>query len=365
MGELGKELKYIHHPIHFMHIIINKILNKINSNSLGRVTGFIIGNTASIFSPASFYPIPIRKTGQVIYGGVIVNDYGIAKKIAATVNGKVDYIFVDAESKIKKNVHNNNTTNNIELAIRKVVSKSKIVTFKGNDLAVEAVDLTLSQLINNMYGSNVAIIGCGNIGSKIALKLVERGANIKVYRRDKGNLKKIIDGLNSIKSDTSPTSIKIANNIAEACKNANVIIATANAKNIIGKNDLKFANKTKPLILLDVGKGCFSDDIVNNDGYTVYRTDISMVQKHNFSALLETRLHYDKSMGRKVVTDKKVGRITLVSLGLLGRFEEIIVDDINKPTQIIGVSDGKGSLIKNIEKYRKILEKVRTTFKLS
>jgi len=344
---------------------IKKILHRINSESVNRITGFVIGNTANVFKPSSFYPIPIRITDRIIYGGVIVNSYDIAKKIAAMVDGQVDYIFIDAESKIKKNIRDNDQDNNIETATRKIISKSTIITYKGNDLAAETVDFMLSQLIHSVYGSNVAIIGCGNLGSKIALKLVERGAHVKVYRRDSKNLKKIVAGLNQIKSKYTPATIKLSNNITGACRNADAIIATATSQNLVDKKHLAHFKGGKSPVLIDVGKGCFSKNLSNSNNHNIYRADISIVQKKYFSALIETRLHYSKSIGRRTLTDKKIGDIHLASLGLLGRNGEVIVDDINKPSQIIGIADGKGSLIKNTDKYRKILDKVSSLLNLN
>jgi len=121
-------------------------------------------------------------------------------------------------------------------------------------------------------------------------------------------------------------------------------------------------SRTRPPILIDAGKGCFSEDVVKSDAYTIYRADVSVAQRHIFSALLETKLHYGRSTGRRVLTD---GNISLVSLGLLGKRGEIIVDDIDAPRRIIGVADGKGKLMKNTGNGKRMLEKVRRLFNLS
>jgi len=84
-----------------------------------------------------------------------------------------------------------------------------------------------------------------------------------------------------------------------------------------------------------------------------------MVQKHNFDALLETAVHYGKSLGRRTI---KGHNIRLVSLGLLGKCGEIVVDDIENPTAIIGVAGGRGSLLKDTKKYAKALKKLRTLY---
>ena len=54
----------------------------------------------------------------------------------------------------------------------------EFLTYKGNDLTVDSIDCLLSQSIadslRGMGGKKIAIIGAGNMGSKLAIKLVER-----------------------------------------------------------------------------------------------------------------------------------------------------------------------------------------------
>ena len=342
-----------------MQSAIRNILRKIHIGSKRRKTGFVIGNTSGKFKKGRFYPIPVRETDKLIYGGVIVRDVSTAGAIARIIDGKTDYVFVDAEKKIEKIYHGKNDVGNIERIIRGTIFKSKVITYKGNDLATEAVDFLLGQIMVDIGGSRVAVIGSGNLGSKIALKLVERGAHVRVYRRNREKLGKIVKGLNHIKSEHILSRIESARNIRDACRDASVIIACADSKDIIDERSLAVMNKTRPPILIDVGKGCFSDTVVKNDAYIVYRADVSIAQKHLFSALLETKSQYGKSIGRRIIENEN---ISLVSLGLLGKHGEIIVDDIDSPKRIVGVADGKGELIKNLGTLKKKVEKVRRMF---
>ncbi|TSC87199.1 MAG: hypothetical protein G01um10148_304 [Parcubacteria group bacterium Gr01-1014_8] len=342
--------------------VIENILRKIRAGSKRRATGFVIGNTSGVFKQGRLYPIPIRETGTLIYGGVIVRDVATAGAVARMIDGKTDYVFVDAEKKIETMYHGKNDVGNIERMVRGVILKSKIITYKGNDLTKDAIDFLLGQLIVDIGGTTVAVIGCGNLGAKIALKLVERGAHVRAYRRDKGKLRKIVTGLNQIKSEHTLSSIWAARSIADACKGASAVIATADSQGIIKHDHLKFMNIARPPILIDAGKGCFSDDVVRSDAYAIYRADVSIAQKHIFSALLETKLHYGRSIGRRVLEDGNVG---LVSLGLLGKKGEVIVDDIDSPRRIIGVADGRGKLMKNVGSQKKVVEKIRRMFNAS
>ncbi|HCM43591.1 MAG: hypothetical protein UY39_C0001G0020 [Candidatus Kaiserbacteria bacterium GW2011_GWC2_49_12] len=339
---------------------VESILKSIKSRAKSRATGFVIGNTSGVFGHGRFYPMPLRETHTLMYGGVIVRDVETAVKIARMVDGKVDYIVLDSEKKIEKIYYGKNDVGNMERHVRQEISRSKILTYKGNDMAVEAVDFLLGQVVGDIGARQVAIIGFGNIGSKIALKLVERGVYVRAYRRDQKKLKAIVTGLNLIKSEHTISPITQAKSIEAACKDASVVIAAADSRGIIKEKHLKGLDRSLAPILIDVGKGCFADSITKKGNYSIYRIDVSMVQKHMFAALFETNRHYNgKSLGRRTI--KNLG-LNLVSLGLLGKYGEIVVDDIYKPTIIIGVADGKGALMKRTGKYAKALKKLKSLY---
>lgn len=338
---------------------IEAILENIASHAKGRPTGFVIGNTSGIFDRGRFYPTPLREIYTLIYGGVIVRDVTTALQIARQVDGRVDYVILDSEKKIERIYYGKKDSGNIEKHVRQEISKSKIVTYKGNDMTVEAIDFLLGQIIGDLGARIIAVIGLGNIGSKIALKLVERGAYVRAYRRDQKKLKTIVTGLNLIKSEHTIASISSAKSIANACAGASVIIAAADSRGIIGEGHLKRLDRSVAPVLIDVGKGCFADSIMESKIYPVYRVDVSMVQKHAFAALLETQAYYSQSLGRRTIDEHN---INLVSLGLLGKHGEIIVDNINKPSMIIGVANGDGSLMKPTGKYTEAIKKLKTLY---
>jgi hypothetical protein len=344
-----------------MNKVIEKLLSLIKLKSRHRATGFAIGNTSGFFSRKNFYTTPLRETAELIYGGVIVKDVKTANRIAKFVDGQVEFVFVDAEKKIKNIYYGPDDVGNIERAVKGSIFKSQVLTYKGNDLAVEAVDLLLGQLIVDLAKVRIAIIGAGNLGSKIALKLVERGAHIKTSHLNLEKLKRIIRGLNEIKSEHTLASIGFAKNNEEACRGAHIIVACTNKKAVVTKQMIDLMSKDRPPILLDAGKGCFNSTVTKNSKNNIYRLDISHVQKYLFSAAIQTRQIYNRPIGRKIIDDHG---IVLVSLGLLGNYGEIIVDNIESPKQIIGIANGQGSLIEDMTEFKDKLEILKKLIKL-
>lgn len=334
-------------------------LSAIRKKAKGRATGFVIGNTSDLFNTGRYYETPMRETSELIYGGVIVRDAETAKTIAKLADGKVGYIFVDDEKKIRKIYYGRNDDGNIEKAVRNVVTTSTLISYKGNDLAVEAVDALVRGLVPTLHGNTIAIIGAGNLGSKIALKLVERGENIKAFRRNQKKLKVIVAGVNAIKSSYTKAKVASAPNITAACRGAYVVIGATNEKGVITKDMIRHARH--PVILIDAGKGCFADDITSDPAHLVYRVDISIIQKHFFYSLIQAHRHFKKTMGRRHIPELSA---TIVTAGLLAGKGEFIVDDIKHPTQVIGISAGKGVLEKNTSSVLKSIKRARQFFKI-
>ncbi len=337
---------------------IEETLQKIKKAARGRATAFVIGNTSDLFARGRYYETPVRETSELIYGGVIVRDVATSRAVARLVDGKTDYIFVDDEKKIRKIYYGTNDAGNIEKAVRGVIKKSTLLAYKGNDLTVEAVDALVCNLAGEVSGTRVAVIGMGNFGSKVALKLVERGMHVAVYRRDKTALRVISDGLNRIRSKDTISKVTPAQSIAAACRGAQIVIGVTNEKGVITKDMLR--NAAPSAMLIDAGKGCFAEDVVSDPSRLIYRVDVSIMQKYIFQGLIRTHAYMSKHLGRRYVPE--IG-VTLISAGLLGRKGEVIVDDIARPSAVIGISAGGGVLERATPKIQKQIDRVKKFIK--
>ena len=65
------------------------------------------------------------------------------------------------------------------------------------------------------------------------------------------------------------------------------------------------------------------------------------------------------TLGKKKILGEKI-----VSTGLLGSYEDIIIDNIKSPDRILGMSDGKGDFIRNLNKDQKTrINKIKSFLK--
>mgnify|MGYP000017514954 CR=1 FL=1 len=328
---------------------LNEILENLKLLSLkkNKKIGFCIGNTRKVSASGYFYT-PIRVTEKLVAGSVIVYSVKQAREIINYIDGKVDYILVDSEKKISRKFYNEDI-GNIEREVRDSTKISEVITFKGNDLTVDSIDIILEQLFakhkRGIGGKKATIIGSGNIGSKLALRLVERGVDVVITRRNSRNLKTIVKALNLIKPQETLAKISGTVDNLAASKDADIIIGLTSGKPVITTRII--SNVSKSAIFMDAGKGCFSPSAIKaakKRDLTIYRPDIKIGFEGFISSLFKTREVLEHSFGRRLILD-----MPIVS-GLVGSEGEIVVDNFQFPRVIYGIADGFGGFIDKLNK---------------
>ena len=101
-------------------------------------------------------------------------------------------------------------------------------------------------------------------------------------------------------------------------------------------------------IIIDAGKGTMQNDAIElaqRRNIKIFRTDITAA----LSGLIDKSLEMEKIMDKNF-NIKKEKNYTLVSQGLLGSKNDIIVDDVNNPKFIYGVCNGKGDFLRKLNK---------------
>ena len=302
---------------------------------------FLIGNTSKVIED-DFFSIPIRIYNQFIVIGVIVSGEKIAQKIAKSVDGRVDYIFVDSEKKINDKNSVSTSPGNIQRAVSEVVTKSILKSYKANDLTVDAADLFISEYyskdIANLGGKKIAIIGSGNIGSKLAAKLVERGADVRMYRRNKIKLNKVVEYINETKPKYTVAAAFGSISIAGACEQADIIIGLTNGKVVIHEDAILLANPNP--LLIDIGKGSISNKAIkfaHSLNIEVYRLSVESALEGMILASISTQNIFRNNTGRATHEGIKI-----VSGSILALENEFVVDNYNVPKIIYGLGNGSG-----------------------
>ena len=326
-------------------ILLNKNIKKIHKENKKKII-FTVGNTRKINNNKSYFT-PIRNFRSYIVWGVNVYSEKEAIDCVKVVDKYSDYIFVDCEKKISKADSLFGYQANLERRIKEKIKNAKVFLYKGNDITVDAADNFLSNYFKNdlrgVGGKIISILGAGNIGSKLALKLVERGAKVIITRKNNYKLKIITRALNFIKPQFTQERINGLLNNYKATKYSDVIFGCSNSKTpIITKSLVKNCKKLK--IIIDIGKGSISEEAIHyieKKSIKVYRLDVTST----LLTMIDSQINYHKFFSKKTGRKKIDGHIC-VSGGELGKKGDLVVNDIYKPKNVYGVANGKGDFSK-------------------
>ena len=272
------------------------------------------------------------------------------------LDGLVDIIAIDTERKLPKAA---GAEGNLMSACFGLIRKSKVFEFKANDLTVDAVWAFVSNKLKILDGKKIAIIGAGNIGSKLALKFNESGCEVNIYRRDHRKGRVISKALNLIKPELTVARVYYMDSASKSCFNADAILGCTDGYPAIEWKHIKLSGENS--LVMDVGKGSISGDAIkkaSEAGKPIYRTDISAA----LDAHLIMFLRNDEII-RTLLNRKIIDGLGFVSGGMYGRKGDIVVDNVNDPKVIFGIANGEGDFVRKLGKEQaSLLKRLKNKF---
>ncbi|MFC1917394.1 4-hydroxy-2-oxovalerate aldolase [Chloroflexota bacterium] len=319
------------------------------SKKSGKFSVFTIAGSSNPDKEQASFPF-IRENSLCIIGNAEITKSEEAAEIAATIDGLVDVILIDGEQR------------DAGLAgmldkVRKVVTKSTVLTYMDSDSLVNAADAFICQIVPDLEGKKVTILGDNIPGCKLALRLAVRGVETTLWGKDIKRLAKIVEGLTALLHSASVGKIQASVDVIEAAKGANILVGISPYERLISLPMLKAMHKEG--IVIDAGVGTIYSEAIeygNNRGMRLYRLDMRAGLSGEVTDVLETMELVDK-----VVGSEDYDTIRTVAGGVLGREGDIVVDSILQTNKVIGVADGRGGLLEGEEKekYKDKLAKVR------
>ena len=331
--------------------IINRIDELIDlKGDLNKKIVFTVGNTR-VFDSSSFYLTPTRLIDDLLISGIVLFSETEGSIVFNLLDGKVDFIFVDCE---KKSKNNKNGFFNIERLSVELITKSKLYFYKGNDVTVDSIDSFIFQFYKSsnqlLGGKNILVVGIGNVGFKIALKLVERGVNVFLKSRDYSKAKLLADTINLIKPLETISSVKCY--LPKLEYNA-VILSHLKP---LADNDDVIDTLNSQALMIDVGKGCLTNhqiNLLNDKNIVSYRLDIGETFINQIKLTLSGVKKFNIPKSKKLLDG-----YSLIEPGIIGKENDVVIDSIKNPKVIYGICNGIGGLTTNINK-SEILKKIR------
>ena len=355
------------------HNFLNEVSSRIlEIKSFNKKTIFSISTTAK--QEENSYMTPIRDCDSFVLTGCIIFDQKILPTLLKKIDGEVDVILVDSEKKIPMRIDNNFKdkpelyktvgyveTGSISRICFEYIKKSKVFEFKPNDLTVNATWSFLSQRFRFLSGKKISILGAGNIGSKLALKLVECGAEVHLHRRDFYKGHHIVHGLNLIKPEGVIANIHFHQNIMQASFLSDILIGASNGHSVIDSDVVNSVKKS--CLIVDLGKNNLTKKAIKiaaQHSVEIYRTDVTPAIESYVHEVLKMQDILENSYGKK-----ELDFCNIISGGFFGGLGDVVVDRINNPKRIIGVAQGDGALKKILNTNDKNnLKKIKSNFSI-
>ena len=369
MGNMNKwnmreDVEYLHDWLEQVENLAIDI--RTQAQKEGGLAVFTISTTVKMRENGHPFLTPMRRIVHGFIGGAVVFSQTQAILLVKRIDGIIDKILVDAEKKIsitlgvdeialkhfgleppsqKDYARVHVEMGNLSSACEPYIKKSHFQEYKPNDMTVESVWHFLSNKYKILSGKRVAIIGSGNIGFKLALKLVESGSHVELVRRDLWRGSLMADAINITKPESTIAIAHYNPNPLQASLFCDVLIGCTNGTPAITWGMIQ---SMKPDgIVIDVGKGCVFKDAVQkavDHEIPIIRCDITSAIDGLISTIKRTRIIMGQEMGRLEIEKG----VFIVSGGFLGLLGDIVVDNYRNPRRIIGVADGMGDLKKEL-----------------
>ena len=346
---------------------IQEIINDLNTKKdSSDILVFMIGNTSQDTGDGRPYLTPIRELSNGFVFGSIVYSQTQAILLSTKIDGLVDYIFVDSEKKLPINkspdhspfkyfgiegfnLNKNRTVEygNISSVCFNTIQSSHMFTYKGNDMSVDTAWLFLIEKFKELSGKKILIYGAGNIGNKLALKLVECGCSVVIVTRNLSKSKPITEALNKIKSQTALASISYSTDPEISSQNVDAIVGCTNEEPVITRKMVENMNTSGTVI--DIGKGTIFQnaiDACNKKGIETWRLDLTAIINSLIASSRSMQNLLRSSFGRREIAEDTY----IVSGGFIGSKYDIIVDSYLEPKTIFGVCEGSGKIFFDLDK---------------
>ena len=297
-----------------------------------------IATTANINNPPLMIG-SLRPFEGTLTGNVILRDASLLAEIVTAFEPIVALFFIDCE--IKGGV-------DLVATAQDLIPVEKLHYFKPNDFTVEALDEWIAQRARRGRGSRAAIIGAGNIGAKIALRLSERGFEVRLAGKNLEKTTLTASALNAI--SLGGGAISAATDTLTACTNANLILGCTPGVAVIDAKEIGAA--ASDALLIDVGNGTFSRAAIAKAQRRFMTLEVLAPTAgwDGFMRRFFSTQDLQRGLGRRMLENS----VWIVSRGVMGFPGDVLVDNVNVPSRVIGVCNGTGDLLYGEEAVRRM-----------
>ena len=286
------------------------------------------------------YFLPVRKFNKYLFGGICNGNNEETRYFLKNFQEFARFILIDVEKKypwMECNQSEKIYMGNIELLVNDILDKKKVIYIWPNSMTVDACIGLINKKDKLLSLTNIGIIGIGNIGYKLALRLVEAGSRVSISSQNYENTLQLATSINQVKPKTTvaaPTPLRdthtcVANkDIVFICTGGNLQINKLFANSL--KENAKIFSLSKLHISEDIQKIFTSKNI---------EFSIVDITSYYYLEILKNELCH---LSSKPLRKEKNGFV-LVSGGYQGNPSDIVVDNALNPLIVLGEIDFNGN----------------------
>jgi hypothetical protein len=267
-----------------------------------------------------------------VIGSVEIDNEAQLKEAVEAVDGIVDVVLVDAE--IRPYLQRT-----LASMAQSIAKQSRVLSYKVSDVWVRSVDQKIGAMLQSICGRRITVYGTDGLALKLTLSLVEQGAEVSLTGDNLEQLEAWARALRQIASTS--ISIRVKADPIDASRGAEVLVRFSRKEPFISRSQVEVMAPDG--IVFDAGIGTVSAEAIaygNEHGIRVVRPDTRATLAAELESTLGTQHIVGEIMGRG-----ELSGVPVVAGGLIGRYGEIVVDSIANPSKVVGVADGRGTVI--------------------
>ena len=316
-----------------MDAVIDEVMALARRPEPGKETCLLLSTTARQGVQA-----PLRLSGflrgrQLRVVHVVVHAWEPAAELVRQADGAVAFIALDGEM---KEPFGGQSLLDLHVQIR----RSTVLYLKVNDLTADGVVASLlPQWGPGLASKRIIVVGAGNVGAKIAQRLVELGCRVHCHRRDPAAARTVCEAINLLKPAPCTGEALPAASVEAGSPWDLVLVCTPGT---FGFTPAMRARVAPEGIVMDVGVGTLDLNVVQAGGEPAIRFvrfDSRAAIMGHLELSIAARAQQSQ-MGRRTL-----GKTTVVSGGYIGAPGDVIVDDWQRPSVLLGRCDGKGGVV--------------------
>ena len=290
----------------------------------------------------------IQEEFRFVICSLEVDNEAQLKEAVGIADGIIDILMIDSERKAYLG-------RSFSEGAKEQAKKSRVIAYKDSHVWLRSVEQQIDALLDGLHGKRITIYGSDHLAMKLMLSLMEQGAEVVATAGPGVELKKIIQGLKNIASGDYP--VKAVADPISAVNGAHILVRFEKQEPLMDEKIIEAVSRDA--IIFDAGIGTLSKEAIiaaHKKNVLIIRPDMRAALAAELASLLDVQKTVNQIMGRV-----EMNGTFLVAGGVVGRYGDVVVDSVSKPTKVVGIADGAGKVIYNRKpEFEDLLARVET-----